>query len=590
MTRADAREIGTFAAVVAAATAGYLLFRPPAPVATTPVPIVMEASEDLHPDGSYFDVSREGTLLVYRRSGMDGTSELWARRLPASGAERLAGTEGAGPPRLSPDGAWVAFVADGASPEVRVLELAGGGPRTVAAEAGSLDVGWSDDGSSLIYTNGDGGLSRVSISGGPHEILTRVDPSSESVHWGAESLPGDEALFFTETVGEDDPRVQLLDLRSGEIRELWSGTLPRYSATGHLLFGAIDAASLQVVGFDRRALVLDGSPERVLDGSSWQRGRPLYAVTVSGELVYARPRDERTVSPEWVERDGTRRAVSGIGPLGAHPTFSSLALSPGDDRLAFSAPSEDGAWHLWVAELSGARGPPRRVTHEGRLNYRPVWSADGATLTFVSDRAGQGDLWSLRLDGEGVRRVLDRPGVVRNGFVSPDGAWLIFREGEAPVADIFALRAPFTGSDLVPIAASAAGERSPAMSPDGRWVAYTADGGGRWNVWVTPLDPADQRRWQVSSDGGEEPAWSPSGSELFYRTEAGRMVVVAVGGAEEPVFGPARDLFSTGAFLASDGQPQYDVSADGRRFLMLALDEGRRVQLVRMAGGFGTAR
>ena len=107
----------------------------------------------------------------------------------------------------------------------------------------------------------------------------------------------------------------------------------------------------------------------------------------------------------------------------------------------------------------------------------------------------------------------------------------------------------------------------PRFSPDGRWVAYVSDESGRSEVYVQPY-PGPGKKWQISTEGGIETVWNPNGRELFYRT-GNKMMAVDV--AARPGFTAGRPtLLFTGAFVQSPTCiPNYDVSRDGRRFLMI---------------------
>jgi hypothetical protein len=284
-----------------------------------------------------------------------------------------------------------------------------------------------------------------------------------------------------------------------------------------------------------------------------------------------------------VERDGTERPVDAGWYFRALPVYTSLALSPADDRLAASIPDDSGAWHLWIKALGSGGGPPTRLTSDGSMNYRPTWLPGGRALTYLSDRAGQSDLWrtDVATDDEEAVRLVDGEDVVRNGVLSPAGDWIVYREGEAPIADIFT--APVASPERrTPLAATDAGERSPELSHDGRWVAYTTNASGRWEVWVTDVLEPTSGSVRVSRAGGEEPRWAHRGRELFYRNLDNELVVVPVA-VEAPLrLGEPRVLFSMEPYLGSDGRAQYDVGADDDRFVMLRLLDGGDVGLVRI--------
>ena len=581
----NAREIVGFVLVVALASAGMSLLRRDRPDPPRTTPVALPSDQTLNPRAGWLDLSSDGSLLAYAREGARGEAELITRRMAEDVGRAIPLTEDIAHAALSPDAAELAFVTQGPNARVLVASLRGAPARTVADAAAVGPVRWSPDGAWLYFTMPDSGLGRVRTRGGgdPERVTRVASAGNGEAHWIGDVLPGGGAILYTSTVTTAvDPRVEALSLESGRAATLRSGSAPRYSRSGHLLFMDPVEPVLVAAPFDPDRLELLESPVPVADGIPRRGGWPLFAVSGNGRLVHAVPLGETRVSPVWVDRSGAVEEVAAGWSHPALPIWSSVSLSPDDTRLATSIPDASGVWQLWIRPLGEGRADPLQLTREGSLNYRPDWLPDGRSLTFISDRSGQADLWTVDAEGVGAAaRVLDRELVVRNGFYSGDGAWLVFREGEAPVADIYAVRAG--SADTIPIVVTEHGERSPTLSPDGRWLAYTSNASGIWQVWVTPFPGrAGLGARQVSIEGGEEPVWANSGREIFYRSLADQLVAVPVFEDPDLRLGEPRVLFSMDRFLGSDGRPQYDVSADDRRFLMLRREEGGAMMLVRI--------
>ena len=194
---------------------------------------------------------------------------------------------------------------------------------------------------------------------------------------------------------------------AGEVKDLTNGGFPRYSPTGHLLF-LDDDATLLAAPFDVERLELTGAAVPVAEGLGvLGNGTGFFAVSQTGTLVYHTGALGGSHTPLWVERDGTAREIDPGWSVPGSPTFSSLTLSPNEDRLAISIPDSEGTSDLWVKQLDA--GPLSRLTFEGTQNIRANWSPDGQSMTFVSNRGGDYDLWTKRADGSGTaERVLDR--------------------------------------------------------------------------------------------------------------------------------------------------------------------------------------
>ena len=539
----------------------------------TRVSVLIPEDQSFDPFQGNFDLSGDGSLLVYSGVGDEGQSQLWARRWDALEATPIPDTRNAFYPAISPDAGEVAFHFGNS---IRVVSLQGGGSRTLTDVASSFNntPRWSPDGAWIYYTDSPGGLKRVPAGGaGAPEIVTEVDAAAgDERHMSVDVLPGGKSAVYTAYVdfSSNAGTIQVVDLETGEVKELTTGHYPRYS-TGYLLFQD-DESALLAVPFDVEKLELTGTPLPVAEALLSIQGNPgSFAVSQTGRLVY-RTGAGRLVTPEWIGRDGTAREIDpGWRGLGANPALSSLALSPDGARLAISILGLEGRWDLWVKQLD--MGPLSPVTFEGADNRRATWSADGQSLTFMSDRAGQGDLWTKRWDGTGTAElVLDRTTGVAEGLYSPDEAWLIFREGADEEADIYAKR---LGTDsVVPLVVTDFQERTVSLSPNGRWLAYVSNRSGREEVYVRPFPPdAGWNLVTVSANGGVEPVWAHSGRELFYRNGANELVAVQF--TEDPTFTPGQEdvLFSMGDYLRSQGRPMYDVRPDDQSFVMLRISE-----------------
>jgi protease II len=277
----------------------------------------------------------------------------------------------------------------------------------------------------------------------------------------------------------------------------------------------------------------------------------------------------------WVERDGRVQEIDPTWRGRGNPTQSSLALSPDGTRLAISLGDLGGRYDLWVKQLD--TGPALKLTSEGTFNRRASWSQDGQSLFFMSDRAGEFDLWTQRADGSSMAElVLSIDEQIYEAHYSSDGTWLVFR---VEADNIYAIRSVDTVR--VPLVETGFQDRYIAVSPDGRWLAYVSDDRGQEEVYVRPFPDATSALVPVSAAGGTEPVWSHSGRELFYRNGANEMMVAQV--TLEPTFAVGRQemLFSAADYLSANGHRQYDVSPDDQRFTMLRIgDEDVGAELV----------
>jgi serine/threonine-protein kinase len=171
---------------------------------------------------------------------------------------------------------------------------------------------------------------------------------------------------------------------------------------------------------------------------------------------------------------------------------------------------------------------------------------------------------------------------VQEVIMSRDAAWLIYRTGFGDGNENIYARRRTGETTSVALAATAARETAPTLSPDGRWIAFVSNETGSNEVYVQSFPDAGGRKWPVSSSGGSEPLWSRDGRELFYRNGANEMVAVAVAGTTTPPLGRQQVLFSARPYSTDTYNRAYDVTPDGQRFVMLRLASGQREEDLRL--------
>jgi Tol biopolymer transport system component/predicted Ser/Thr protein kinase len=506
-------------------------------------------------------ISPDGTRLIYAAGPSAVTTQLYVRAMDGLDAQPIPGTEGGATPFFSPDGQWVGFSAGG---KLKKIPISGGPPISLAgdlAPAGVLGASWSSQGMIAFAPQTTGPILQVSDSGGNPQPLTRL-AKGEIGEVLPQFLPGGRGLLFVYSASitptTPNATVAAQSLRTGERRDLLQvqGVTPlSYAPTGHLVYS--QGSNLMAAAFDPQRLAITGAAVPVIEGVM-PPGQ--FSFSSTGTLVYVpgsvRSRQLKLV---WVDRRGIEQTV----PAPPH-NYVLPRVSPDGKRVATGIEEADS--QIWLYDLS--RDTLTRLTFEGNVNVDPLWTPDGNRIVF---KGAQNRLFWQPADGSGPAEELTKSELFSNNApssFSPDGQVLAFM-GNNPTFDLYTL--PLKDRKPQPFLRSPSNETAPRFSPDGHFIAYASDESGRWEIYVRPY-PGPGGRWQISTEGGTEPAWNPKGRELFYRS-GNKMMAVEVTTQGTFSAGKPKMLFE-GPYVPSPRSFQdYDVSPDGQRFLMLKANE-----------------
>ena len=517
-------------------------------------------------------VSPDGRTLAVVLTAPDGKA-VYLRPLDGSHMVRVDGGGGGRRPFFSPDGRSLAFFRSGG---MWTMDLTERRPGLVGRlDENPWDLGfpaWHPDGRLLVP--GAAGLWSMPASGGDATLMVASDASRQERFETVNVLR--DGRLAVEVRMPDGVRVEILPADGRERRAVASGLERGVLADDVLLTKRdgqwravrVDAARFEPVG---SSIPLSGVPEGTpiarslawIDGSSILR-----------ELV-------------WVSRTGAAT------PVGIAPAYMRWPrLSPDGLRVALglardtagrsTSPAEEsttvarrlGPWlaagsvPICVLDLkSGAR-----AALQG--NSEPVWLPDGrAAVTSMYGGIARG-LAEQVADGS---RPMDTVLSVKDGDawptdVSRDAAWLVYygveRDGRVAgtpdLGDLFVLNRRTKEKRRLPLPGYQRGGR---LSPDGRWLAFQSAQRDTWEVHVRPF-PSFDADYRLSADGGDEPAWSADGKELYFRRGPDMMAVRVPTPGAAGGWPPAQVLFTGGFARDHFGDQSYDVTRDGR-FLMM---------------------
>jgi Tol biopolymer transport system component len=510
---------------------------------------------------TYPAITRDGRTVAYvTQQGLDAP-QLYLRDLNSFEARLVAGSSGAYQPFFSPDGKWVAFFAQG---QLQKAEVTGGAPIRMAEALFGVGGTWNEDNTIIYAASLGSGLLRIPASGGTPESLTNPDGAANGyAHVFPQALPGGRSVLFTiwgQTAGN-----AVLSLDSHR----WEMVLPEASfqfaffdatngSTGRLLL--IDRSStIKAAPFDAAHPTRTSADTTVLSDVYYDvetESRGWLAISNNHTAVYASGNPAKT-SLVWVDREGKAESLGKDQDL-----YRDVRISPDGKNAVVRV-----GGNLWLHDLQrGTRSP---LTSGNAANFRPLWSRDGTRIIFGSNRGGDWDIYSQPADGSRPAEVLlKRPYDQWPLSILPDGTLLYLELHPKTGRDLWTLSPDGKTTPLrVTPFNEQEGQFSPGPTSGPRWVAYTSDESGRNEVYVQSY-PGGTNRIAVSDGGGATPRWSADGKELFYVTGD---AVVAVAVRSDGTFGAPHKLFDRSNYYLKYG---YDVSHDGKRFLMIRRDEG----------------
>jgi serine/threonine-protein kinase len=501
-------------------------------------------------------LSRDGRFLAYTGRVLP-VRPIWVRALDAIDARALPGTEGGRRPFFSPDGKWLAYFSSFGRSSLMKIPLSGGAPTRLCENAAFHGGSWGEE-DQIVFSGADGSLMRVSAAGGPCETLTssNVTDARRGNHRSPQILPGGKAVLFgIAAPGQtDDSQIAVLDLATREHRILEQrGTAARYVSTGHLVYAR--SSTLFAVPFSLDRMMVTGPEVVVVNDVQWgqDNGATDYTFSETGTLVYTSAETaHRTLV--WIDPNDGKTY-----PIPAAPgEYGGVSVSPDGRRVATFLTR--GGSGVRIIDLE--RGTVSRLSERGTFG---IWTPDGARIVWI--QAGQ--IFWMAADGSGTPELLTREPFALADSISPDGHTLSYTASNSPDGrssrSVKLLRlpgAPSAGSSVLLSGTSTHSECCSQVSPDGKWIAYVSDESGSRQVYLRSY-PGLGGKVPVSVDGGDEPHWSRSPQQLFFRNPSTSQLMT-VDLPKTPGSEPGRPRL-----LATLRTSLWDVAPDGQRVLVV---------------------
>jgi Tol biopolymer transport system component len=506
-------------------------------------------------------LSPDGRTIAYVAQPADAKRTLWIRPIGTDAGQQLPGTEESAGVLWSPDSKKIIFIAEG---KLKKIDLAGGNPNLIAEVGPLRGADWNGSGVILLARTSSNVIERISDSGGPIAPVTKLDTSRQEtlqalpvflpdgnhfLYVSVGGKPEDSGIFVSSLDANAKPTrvIALQPNRFNEMAFVSPGILI-YSNEGKVIAQRLETSGSKVQG---NPVVLGED----LDGG--------FSASNTGLLIYHKAAPDAGRQLRWFDQNGKQGAD--VGPV---RNYGNVDLSPTGDRAAVDMIFENNR-DIWVIDL--ARSVPSRITFNPGQEWSPAWSPDGQRLVYVSNRAefkNVNVIMEKSATGAGMETQVDSGGVASIPVHwSPDDKYIV----------VSRLRSGGNGFDnwLLPLF----GDRKPRpylestfdriqsrVSPDSRYLAYTTNESGTFQIVVQTFPDPNGGKWQISADGGVQPKWRRDGRELYYLSLDGKMMSVPV--STGPAFTAGRPvvLFQTPLTVnrrSPTRDRQFDVAPNG---------------------------
>jgi serine/threonine-protein kinase len=580
--RAWTRQIAMVAGIAALALAGGWFVRQatlPGPTSVPPSRLAILAPGVGGAGGAglfgQLAITPDGSAVIYVSIGSDQeqNNPLMLQRLDATEPSVIPGSGNLFDPEISPDGRWLLLKGSGTQRATGTyrLPIEGGVAEPISDLGPTVHTAWHPDGSLWFTRSPFSELARLtSLPGSGTELKLSNLPGLRL----QQIVNRNTAIVVQAPTGSASGPCFAMNLESGQLRSLVDGqvTAARYTA-GYLVF-ARPNGDLLAMAFDPEASRASGTAVTVGTGVSITgNGDAQFAVSTNGTVAYI-PEEPRSLV--FVDTDGTSRLATA-----APHNFHAPQFSPDGRRIAVDFTSTDGR-DVWILDLD--QGTLSRATFD-RDGHDATWTPDGRHITYTTLRHGPVAVYRVRPgSGAPAESLLASPTLGYTGLWLRDGTGLVTVANETRPGtrtDIAIVRNGGRGP-IEAIVATPFQDRYPNLSKDGRWLAYVSDQSGRHEVYVRPL-AGDGDQVQVTVSGGDEPVWSRDGTGLFYRSlsESGpRLEVADI--ATSPTFRVTgrKTLFSAAEFVPTNPHASYDVSPDGKTFVMVRRSPASRIMII----------
>jgi eukaryotic-like serine/threonine-protein kinase len=554
-------------ALLAVAGLTWMLARRPAPTKRMQFALAVPDEMSI----SHMALSRDGSMLVFvSPEESSALPMLYVQRVGSSSVTLLPGTQGASYPFWSPDGAYVAFFANG---KLQKMAVSGGTPQVLATALAGRGGSWGSKGVIIFAADSSSPLDRINADGTDMAPVTQGirTKDDQSHRWPLFLADGEHFLFWAGnfTNARDDRLSGIYETSlEGRERKLVVLCHSSFGFDARNLYFADEQRQLVSMAFNASAGTVSGSTSVIANAVGFQPSTywAAFAIAQNGTVIYNTEVGAAQSALTWIDRSGKVLARISEPAVMDNPT-----LSPDGTRVALDISDEKANnVDIWIESTTGTGNS--RFTFDPSEEVAGVWSRDGKTVAYRNAAAaGPGLMLKAATGLEPEKRrytvsATSMDDIIPNSWSLDDQQILLTRQvASGEHLEIL----PVAGGEPTRFLTSKGSEANGQISPDGKWAAYASDESGEWEIYVTSF-PAATGKWQVSRGGGTEPRWRGDGNEIYYIGSSGMLTAVPVNAQSAFATGTPAPLFQIQgrAPISSTDVFTYDVAKDGKRFLV----------------------
>ncbi len=512
--------------------------------------------------GGHIELSPDGTTVVYVGSDSTGKSGLWVRPLNSPTSQYLPGTENALYPFWSFDSRMIGYFADG---KMKKIDAKGGPSFTICEAASGRGGSWNEKGIIVFAPASGGPLHQVSSAGGTSKQLTSLDSTESEVNhrWPFFLPDGEHFLFSVQTnksgLEEESEHIRIGSLKDGNGKIIVRATSNCVYDDGWILYYKQNSLLAQRLNIS--LLETESEPIPIIENILYAnaRSKGAFSVSKNNRLVFlgtSRSNQEMAI----INQLGIAQHVMSSKIATTWASFSRSGKFISTDAYDEMSKNTD----IWIHDIE--RNNDTRLTFDKGVDVVSVWSPDDSKIYFSSNRSGKFSIYVKNSNGTGDEQLVyqsQHQAYVTD--ITSDGKKLLLslntngpQKWDIGIFDL-------EKKEYTNMLTSEFSEWVGTFSPDGKWYIYQSNETGKYEVYIRPTDGSPSK-WQVSTNGGEQPRWLSSGKEIYYSLNDQQLFTVPVS-----ILGNKIDVGQAQVLLKLDGSSQSnirDIYYDGKMILL----------------------